>query len=724
MSAAGATVAQVIEAVRDGRAVMAPETAGYIILAVADLLARAPRVVDAYQCGLLVEGGNVVLKPTKAPGTPEEAEASARKLFRMLLAVSSGAAPALHAVAARAAVGDLQALASEIESALVPLNRAAARRALSRLARETLRPPAAPKAPSDAPPPNEDESAVPMQLDRPSWQAAAMPSMRPTGAKKPPALPVVEDDLVSAIQEARKSMPPRRAPAERPEPTPAGITATDTVTQVDDVTDVDEESGRSQPSAAPPFAQTEPTPPPDGDPSSALPPAVDEPAASPAPARAATPAPARAATPAPARAATPLPARAATPEPARAATPEPARAATPEPAPASEPSAEPAPASEPAPRPSKAPVARPPRPGSAARDTPAASPTPSPADANAKALLSTVSGRPSGPPQLGADQLLESFMAHTTRRERDVAADLKRMVDVEPTPPPPGSPPSAPGPANEPATADRADPGKDEGATELLGSTPPPGAPAQASPARKRPSGVPYAFLAFLAAAAAGAFAVWRFGVPAGLLPNAFEPERPMAPPAPPAAAVLPPAPCRARIVVNDLGAETDVFLKAGTAPLELQRTLPTATIEVVASKDGFAPVRAAVPASAAWSIANGAAHCDLSIDLQKHAADAGAIDRGADAGTANAQAGRGHAGVVRVATTPPGAEIWTLAARGPEAKIDGLPCGAPADLFLIGSYDAGRQLRSRLHIEASQFTPDSSGIPTARANARQAITQ
>ena len=59
MKAAGVTVNEVIEAVRLRRALMAPETAGYLVLAAADQLALAPARVDGNRCWLLVEGGAV-----------------------------------------------------------------------------------------------------------------------------------------------------------------------------------------------------------------------------------------------------------------------------------------------------------------------------------------------------------------------------------------------------------------------------------------------------------------------------------------------------------------------------------------------------------------------------------------------------------------------------------------------------------------------------------------
>jgi hypothetical protein len=338
-------------------------------------------------------------------------------------------------------------------------------------------------------------------------------------------------------------------------------------------------------------------------------------------------------------------------------------------------------------------------------------------------ILSTVSGRPSGPPALGADELLESFVAHTSRREHDVAADLKRMVGVEPTPPPKEAEPSAAGAAKRP-TDDRGDAGTaDAAATELLASTPPPGvAPAQAFSVRPPPSRVPYLLITFVVAAAAGGFALWKLGLVAGPPPVHLEPVRSPPRPPPPPQPAPPPAPCRARILVDDVPAGTDVLIKSGVSPVDVRHVPTGAKIEMLALKDGLAPVRAAVPASAAWSVASGTPRVDLTIDLQRRLADAG-VDRGADAGHAASHAA-GQTGTVHVVTAPPGAEVWMLVGRGPNARVDDLACGTPVDLLLVGLTDAGRPHRGRLRVEAGQFTSDASGTPTARASARQAVAQ
>lgn len=134
----GVTVAEVIDAVRRRKALLAPETAGYLVLGAADQVAGAPALVDEHRCGVLVDGGRIVLKPA-APANQADAERALRRLLQRLLDASNGSAPALSTVAGLPAKGNVTILISELESALIPVNRGAASRALSRLAREAVR---------------------------------------------------------------------------------------------------------------------------------------------------------------------------------------------------------------------------------------------------------------------------------------------------------------------------------------------------------------------------------------------------------------------------------------------------------------------------------------------------------------------------------------------------------------------------------------------------------
>lgn len=138
------TFAEVLAAAELGRARIAPEMAGYLALGVADALVGRPFVVDSRTCALDDEG-TIFIRPSSAPVPSPGAtqlEGAVRGLLGSLLGVSrggGGGASMLLAVARRPAGSEIGALIAEIEAALIPVNRAAAKRALARLARETAK---------------------------------------------------------------------------------------------------------------------------------------------------------------------------------------------------------------------------------------------------------------------------------------------------------------------------------------------------------------------------------------------------------------------------------------------------------------------------------------------------------------------------------------------------------------------------------------------------------
>ncbi|MEA2750360.1 MAG: hypothetical protein QOI41_4503, partial [Myxococcales bacterium] len=85
------------------------------------------------------EEGTVALVRPKSAAPAGDAETSVRAILAKLLEASGSATPALTASARRKAGAGLPALVSELEAALIPVNRAAGRRALARLAREVKR---------------------------------------------------------------------------------------------------------------------------------------------------------------------------------------------------------------------------------------------------------------------------------------------------------------------------------------------------------------------------------------------------------------------------------------------------------------------------------------------------------------------------------------------------------------------------------------------------------
>ena len=131
------TLSEVRRAARAHRAPLAGESAGYLVLALADQVLSAPRLIDACDIQLTDDGGLRVLRGQASSET--DAELSLRRALDELLLVASSGSAALMRAGRRVSPVGLPALVRELEAALIPVNRAAAQRALARLQRETAR---------------------------------------------------------------------------------------------------------------------------------------------------------------------------------------------------------------------------------------------------------------------------------------------------------------------------------------------------------------------------------------------------------------------------------------------------------------------------------------------------------------------------------------------------------------------------------------------------------
>jgi len=140
MDVTSVTLNEVIAAAGVRAASLVPETSGYLALAVADASSRLPFRLEDPMVSLTTEGtvkvarGNTVI-------APDESARRMRDMLARLLAHSIGSAPALAAASRPRGESPegVDGFIRELEAALVPVNRAAARRALARLARETAR---------------------------------------------------------------------------------------------------------------------------------------------------------------------------------------------------------------------------------------------------------------------------------------------------------------------------------------------------------------------------------------------------------------------------------------------------------------------------------------------------------------------------------------------------------------------------------------------------------
>ena len=129
------TLDELIQAVSQKRVPLAAELAGYLVL---EILSSGPPEGDIDPARTYVsEEGTVAFVRPKGERGEGDTESSSRKLLGRLLEIGGSKTPALSATAGRTSSD--KALTSELEAALIPLNRAAGRRALARIARDVRR---------------------------------------------------------------------------------------------------------------------------------------------------------------------------------------------------------------------------------------------------------------------------------------------------------------------------------------------------------------------------------------------------------------------------------------------------------------------------------------------------------------------------------------------------------------------------------------------------------
>jgi hypothetical protein len=205
----------VIHAARSGAAALAPELCGYIVLGAADQVARAP-------CQLLTTGvelgaeGEVRISAGRA--TDElAAEGSLRRLLSQLLEAARAGSPALERASRRPVGHGVLTFVGEIEAALVPVNRGAARRALARLHREAMRAPVPARIdPVDhAADLQMSEKSVPVEVPAAERPRAPHPQpARPQQGRAAPETPLP----VATVVRSRESSPPVRVMPDVAEP--------------------------------------------------------------------------------------------------------------------------------------------------------------------------------------------------------------------------------------------------------------------------------------------------------------------------------------------------------------------------------------------------------------------------------------------------------------------------------------------------------------------------
>jgi hypothetical protein len=202
---------------------LSAECAGYLVLAAADQAALSPRRVQPGEVCLLDDGAVRLLGGM--PADDATAERDLRELLGGLLSSASSTTAGLVRARRRAPGAGVGALLRELERALIPVNRSAARRALARLARETVRakdegrltvvpaapPPVEPVAPTVvAPPPVRESELFAESLPAPSVDAPAVTETEPGLTQVLPRIEVTERLVlpVAAALVAAPAAPP------------------------------------------------------------------------------------------------------------------------------------------------------------------------------------------------------------------------------------------------------------------------------------------------------------------------------------------------------------------------------------------------------------------------------------------------------------------------------------------------------------------------------------
>jgi hypothetical protein len=731
---ASITLEDIFAVVEAKRVPLAPELAGYLALEIADGTDAGSGDVDP-KTVFISEEGTVALVRPKRDVVTGDAEASVRALLTKLLDASGSGTPALTTAAKRKPGNGLPALVEELEAALIPVNRAAGRRALARLAREVKRVLLGVGRNASVAPIG--GKAGGSRLSGEMKPVAAAPHARPLVRKREevrPPTPGTDRKVESNRAPRVQAFPDEPATTRRQQEIP------------DEAISSDSAGARPELEPAPPApAALAPPPPPQ-------------------------PPPPPAASPGPPPAKPPLP-----PPP------------TGRPAPPVPPPPPPKPAAAPSP---PAPPDVPPPPTLfggdeveslldsfgvsnlrddklVARDLKAIaglSPTPPPPDAKTLAELTKDVGQhraaPPEPEGDGVEALLALADASVPlptferRHDDDDATPLVRLpprsvppAEAEPPPLAPPATPSAPaahaevknpppsplfGPPPTPSApavrAEASEPtlprendklresGKRAPASLPAPSPDPPKArpaasgtvpkakeppPPSTSPTkkvrpRKRAPRTGMAMLVFvLLVVAGGTVAIWKFA------PQIFTGRRPLPPESAATAPQPPPAPkCKVALVLTDVPANAEILLRVGQAPVDVERMPVGTRLEFVATAEGHAPRRAVIQAEATWDKApDGKPRIEVPIQLDNSKVKPGMVEPWPAAEPGSQVGGSGAPGTVHVVSNVRGAEVWLLAGLGPEARIDQLRCEGDIDVLLAGVGTGQNALRKRIHV-------------------------
>jgi hypothetical protein len=163
----------------------------------------------------------------------------------------------------------------------------------------------------------------------------------------------------------------------------------------------------------------------------------------------------------------------------------------------------------------------------------------------------------------------------------------------------------------------------------------------------------------------------------------------------------------------------SEILVRAGAAPVDIERMPVGPRLEIVATLDGYAPKRAVIPQGVQWEkSSDGKPRFEVGVQLDKSkrpsSASGAAVDSWPAAEPGSEVGGKGDPGTVHVVSTPKGSEVWLVVGLGPDARIDELVrCDADAEIMVAGP----STYRKRMSVKAADFAPD----PAEKGNVRVA---
>lgn len=332
------------------------------------------------------------------------------------------------------------------------------------------------------------------------------------------------------------------------------------------------------------------------------------------------------------------------------------------------------------------------------------------------------------------DSLLDNFEVSDKREDKALSRELKEMVGLDPTPPPPGAMTAE----DEGLDALLADEPAAKAASSVRTQTKPEGklpkarakqvsyaddrqlptSPSQVKRATasitsehlrpKKRGSAPLVIALVLAALVAVGLWQLKPGFLTGRTPEKIQQEKDEAERERQRIAALNAIPqCRTSLVVSNAPDDSEILLRAGQAPVDIEHMPVGVRLEFVATADGFAPKRVVIPQGTAWDTgAGGKPRFELGIQLDKSKAKPGQVDPWppGEPGSEVGGKGNGVPGTVHAISTPKGAELWLLAGLGPSATVDDLAaCDTDVDVLAAGP----KTYRKRVHVAAAQFQPD-----------------